>query len=51
MYSFNKNIGHTPVLISEFKNLFPEVKGVWVDGTFGFGGYSEYLLNAGAKMA
>ena len=42
-------IKHVPVLISDFKNLFPEIKGIWVDGTFGFGGYSDYLLKAGAK--
>ena len=49
MHSFNKSIEHVPVLISDFKNLFPKITGIWVDGTFGFGGYSNYLLEAGAK--
>ena len=49
MPSINHKIKHVPVLISDFKNLFPEIKGIWVDGTFGFGGYSDYLLKAGAK--
>ena len=33
----------------KYKNLFPKITGIWVDGTFGFGGYSNYLLEAGAK--
>ena len=49
MHSYNKSIDHVPVLISDFKNLFPKITGIWVDGTFGFGGYSNYLLEAGAK--
>ena len=49
MPPINHKIKHVPVLISDFKNLFPEIKGIWVDGTFGFGGYSDYLLKAGAK--
>ena len=49
MPSINHKIKHVPVLISDFKNLFPEIQGIWVDGTFGFGGYSDYLLKAGAK--
>ena len=43
MPPINHKIKHVPVLISDFKNLFPEIKGIWVDGTFGFGGYSDYL--------
>tara|TARA_B100000963_G_C22059953_1_gene423385 strand:+ start:255 stop:491 length:237 start_codon:yes stop_codon:yes gene_type:complete len=49
MLPINDKIEHVPVLISDFKNLFPGIKGIWVDGTFGFGGYSDYLLKAGAK--
>ena len=49
MHSFNKSIGHIPVLISDFKKLFPKISGIWVDGTFGFGGYSKYLLEAGVE--
>ena len=51
MQSFNKTIDHVPVLISDFKKLFPTISGVWVDGTFGFGSYSDYLLEAGAKSS
>ena len=49
MHSFNKSIGHIPVLISDFRKLFPKISGIWVDGTFGFGGYSKYLLEAGVE--
>ena len=49
MHSFNKSIGHIPVLISDFRKIFPEISGIWVDGTFGFGGYSKYLLEAGVE--
>ena len=49
MYPINKSIEHISVLLSDFKNLFPKIDGIWVDGTFGFGGYSEYILDAGAK--
>ena len=49
MHSFNKSIGHIPVLISDFRKIFPKISGIWVDGTFGFGGYSKYLLEAGVK--
>ena len=36
MPPINHKIKHVPVLISDFKNLFPEIKGIWVDGTFWF---------------
>ena len=49
MHSFNTSIEHVPVLISDFRNLFPKISGIWVDGTFGFGGYSDYLLEAGVE--
>ena len=49
MRSFNKSIGHIPVLISDFRKIFPKISGIWVDGTFGFGGYSKYLLEAGVE--
>ena len=49
MHSFNKSIGHIPVLISDFRKIFPKISGIWVDGTFGFGSYSKYLLEAGVE--
>ena len=49
MHYLNKSIEHVPVLISDFRNLFPKISGTWVDGTFGFGGYSDYLLKAGVE--
>ena len=49
MHPLNKTTEHVPVLISDFRKLFPKISGVWVDGTFGSGGYSNYLLKAGAK--
>tara|TARA_A100001011_G_C14252237_1_gene818418 strand:- start:615 stop:1631 length:1017 start_codon:yes stop_codon:yes gene_type:complete len=49
MYPSHKSIEHFSVLLSDFKKIFPEINGIWVDGTFGFGGYTDYLLEAGAK--
>jgi len=40
---------HIPVLLSNFSSLIPKVSGIWIDGTFGFGGYSRYLLESGAS--
>ena len=39
---------HVPVLLSNFSSLLPSTLGIWVDGTFGFGGYSRWLLESGA---
>ena len=41
--------GHIPVLLSDFSSLLPQVSGIWIDGTFGFGGYSNRLLASGAS--
>lgn len=41
--------GHIPVLLSDFSSLLPNVSGIWIDGTFGFGGYSKRLLGSGAS--
>ena len=39
---------HCPVLIkSLMSNIWP-VKGIWIDCTFGAGGYTKALLEAGA---
>ena len=41
---------HIPVLIEPIiKNISP-VRGVWIDATFGAGGYSRALLDAGADF-
>ena len=47
-----ENVGHIPVMISEVLGaLNPFSEGLFVDGTFGQGGYSEAMLNvAGAKV-
>ncbi len=39
---------HIPVLISSILENITPVKGVWLDGTFGAGGYTRALLDAGA---
>lgn len=39
---------HIPVLIEPLIEAVSPVKGVWLDGTFGAGGYSRALLQAGA---
>ena len=39
---------HIPVLINSLIAAAAPIRGHWIDGTFGAGGYSKYLLNAGA---
>jgi len=39
---------HIPVLLQPIIDAISPVKGVWLDGTFGAGGYSRALLDAGA---
>ncbi|MEM6727566.1 MAG: 16S rRNA (cytosine(1402)-N(4))-methyltransferase RsmH [Pseudomonadota bacterium] len=39
---------HIPVLIQEIIERCAPIEGTWVDGTFGAGGYSRALLDAGA---
>jgi 16S rRNA (cytosine1402-N4)-methyltransferase len=40
---------HVPVLLAPILRAAAPVKGVWLDGTFGAGGYSRALLEAGAE--
>ncbi len=40
---------HKPVLIDDIIRLSAPVSGVWLDGTFGAGGYSKAILEAGAS--
>ena len=40
---------HTPVLIVPLVAAAAPIQGQWIDGTFGAGGYSKYLLDAGAE--
>ena len=42
------DIPHIPVLISPLIDACAPIKGVWLDGTFGAGGYTRALLEAGA---
>ena len=39
---------HVPVLLGPLLRAVAPVAGVWVDGTFGAGGYTRRLLDAGA---
>lgn len=39
---------HIPVLLRPLLRAVSPVRGVWLDGTFGAGGYSRALLDAGA---
>ncbi|MFN3937623.1 MAG: 16S rRNA (cytosine(1402)-N(4))-methyltransferase RsmH [Gemmobacter sp.] len=39
---------HVPVLLDPLLRLCAPVRGVWLDGTFGAGGYARGLLRAGA---
>ena len=40
---------HIPVLINEILKIAAPVKGRWLDGTLGAGGYTKALLEAGAE--
>ena len=40
---------HTPVLLRPLLAAVAPVSGRWLDGTFGAGGYSRRLLEAGAE--
>jgi 16S rRNA (cytosine1402-N4)-methyltransferase len=43
--------GHVPVLLKEaMEALDPREGGVYVDGTFGAGGYTRSLLDRGARV-
>ena len=44
----DQNDPHIPVLIRPLIQAVAPVSGVWLDGTFGAGGYTRELLNAGA---
>ena len=37
---------HIPVLLNTFLENLEPISGVWIDGTFGDGGYSRALLDA-----
>jgi len=44
-----KSSSHIPVMLSEvLENLAPHKNGIYIDGTFGRGGYSKAILEAGA---
>lgn len=40
---------HIPVLLDPLMRAIAPVRGVWLDGTFGAGGYSRALLDASAR--
>ena len=46
---FDMTEPHIPVLIAPILSHAAPIEGVWVDGTFGAGGYSRALLEAGAS--
>ncbi|MEP2028091.1 MAG: 16S rRNA (cytosine(1402)-N(4))-methyltransferase RsmH [Paracoccaceae bacterium] len=42
------DVPHTPVLLRKLLSSVAPISGTWLDGTFGAGGYSRGLLEAGA---
>lgn len=45
----NAETPHVPVLLSPILERITPVSGVWLDGTFGAGGYARAILDAGAE--
>lgn len=43
------SVTHIPVLLKEFIQEASPIEGYWLDGTFGAGGYTKALIEAGAK--
>ncbi len=41
---------HIPVLLRPILDLCAPIRGLWLDGTFGAGGYARALLDAGARV-
>ena len=46
----NKSYSHKPVLLDRFLELCSPIDGIWVDCTFGGGGFTEGLLSRGAEQ-
>ncbi len=46
--SLSDDTPHVPVLLGQILAAVSPVSGVWLDGTFGAGGYARALLDAGA---
>jgi len=44
----SRDTAHVPVLLGPILGAVSPVSGVWLDGTFGAGGYARALLDAGA---
>ena len=45
----NSETPHVPVLLTPILDRITPVSGVWLDGTFGAGGYARAILDAGAE--
>ena len=45
----NSETPHVPVLLAPILERISPVTGVWLDGTFGAGGYARAILDAGAE--
>ncbi|MFN3847407.1 MAG: 16S rRNA (cytosine(1402)-N(4))-methyltransferase RsmH, partial [Paracoccaceae bacterium] len=43
-------VPHIPVLLRPILDLCAPIDGLWLDGTFGAGGYARALLDAGANV-
>jgi len=45
----SRPVQHVPVLLDALVRMISPISGVWIDGTFGAGGYSKALFHAGAR--
>lgn len=50
LHAADSTVPHIPVLIVPLIAAAAPIQGTWIDGTFGAGGYSKYLLDAGADQ-
>lgn len=46
----SSNAPHVPVLLAPLLRAVAPITGVWIDGTFGAGGYARGLIEAGAEQ-
>jgi len=49
-HKYSSSSPHIPVLLAQILDSVKPISGKWVDGTFGAGGYTRAILEAGAEV-